>query len=262
MYVFCVYSASRRGHLHAVRLLLEHGCDPNAKDNVGGYTAAQYSAHYKHYDVLRLLVSYGANINYHNKYNKPVIYYANKYNDIKNAIKEGLSDLYIIRCISAQCLIENNNIILYNYDNENITLNIALKIIEYIPRHQLPCHCKTKFITKETKTFNSASLFSQTKHHNNIYNSEFDIDIYSDSDNECYFNNFNSNQSEYRIDNYIYNYNNNNSSKKINKKKRKHKYRKKKRKYKVLYLGCSNKIFIIFSVIIVLISMFLPIFYT
>ena len=92
-------------------MLLEYGSDPNATDHVGAYTAVQYAAHYQHDEVVRLLVSYGADVYYQNRIAcRPAAYYGSKYPAVKSAIEQGLSDLYIHRSIAALFLIDNLDI--------------------------------------------------------------------------------------------------------------------------------------------------------
>lgn len=144
-----LHRASRRNHFAAVRMLLEYGSDPNAKDSVGGYTAVQYAAHYNHPQIVRLLVSYGADVFYQNRIAKPVTHYASKYPRIRQSIQQGLSDLYIHRSIAANYILryafgtKSNCAWDYSYFEEymndiEIGLPIVLKIVEYLPRHQLP----------------------------------------------------------------------------------------------------------------------------
>lgn len=54
--------AAMMGNVDAVRLLLEHGADPN-KVGIGGATALGYATVMSHADVGRLLVERGANVN-------------------------------------------------------------------------------------------------------------------------------------------------------------------------------------------------------
>ena len=44
-----------------VRLLLEHGADPNARDR-DDRTSLHYAAFYRHYEIVKLLLDYGANL--------------------------------------------------------------------------------------------------------------------------------------------------------------------------------------------------------
>eukprot|EP01084_Bolivina_argentea_P304988 526816_1 len=182
-----LHRASRRGHASAVRMLLEYGCDPNATDLVGAYTAIQYAAHYQHSEVVRLLVSYGADVYYQNRIAcRPATYYAHKYISVRRAIQQGTSDLYIHRSIACSFLIDNLDQNYFNNGNNSISLkhSIALLIVEFIPRHQLWTQVKTRYITNSTTNWNSCDLFSekhledskQNKIHSCQYHGEFDID--------------------------------------------------------------------------------------
>lgn len=54
--------AAKRGHMAVVRLLLEHGADPNLPEPVAPYGGALYEAiGGKHWEIVRLLLARGAN---------------------------------------------------------------------------------------------------------------------------------------------------------------------------------------------------------
>jgi len=55
--------AADRGRLAAVRLLLEHGADPNAQEASGGQTALMWAAAEQHPDVVHLLIEHKADVN-------------------------------------------------------------------------------------------------------------------------------------------------------------------------------------------------------
>ena len=167
-------------------MLLEYGSDPNACDHVGAYTAVQYAAHYQHAEVVRLLVSYGADVYYQNRIAcRPATYYAHKYPLVKTAIQQGTSDLYIHRSIAAQFLIENlDQQYLSFFNSQTLKHSISMKIIEFLPRHQLWTQVKTRYITNKTSNWHSRDLFSE-KHlenqkkntiHSCKYHGEFDVD--------------------------------------------------------------------------------------
>jgi ankyrin repeat protein len=54
--------AARSGNVEAVRLLLEHGADPNAKENERGTTALMQAADQGHADVIKILIEHGADV--------------------------------------------------------------------------------------------------------------------------------------------------------------------------------------------------------
>ena len=204
-----LHRASRRGHIAAVRMLLEYGSDPNIPDSVygvGGYTAVQYAAHYNLAPVVRLLVSYGGDIFYSNQYTRPVTSYSQDNREIAQAINNGISDLYIHRSIAASQLnrwsktaktleykvchsgntVNDNNNSNNNNNRIDVNIDIWLLIIEYIPRHQLWTEVKTRFVTNKTKNWHSGQIFStkhlsdacQNKIHSIKYNGEYDDDLY------------------------------------------------------------------------------------
>jgi ankyrin repeat protein len=54
---------SSLGHAEKVDVALKQGGDPNAVDE-GGYSALQAASENNHLDIVKLLVSKGANVNY------------------------------------------------------------------------------------------------------------------------------------------------------------------------------------------------------
>lgn len=205
-----LHRASRRGHAAAVRMLLEYGSDPNACDHVGAYTAVQYAAHYQHAEVVRLLVSYGADVYYQNRIAcRPATYYAHRYPLVKTAIQQGTSDLYIHRSIAAQFLIENlDDEYLSFFNSQTLKHSISMKIIEFLPRHQLWTQVKTRYITNKTSNWHSRDLFSE-KHlenqkkntiHSCKYHGEFDVDKDWDDNHNGYQNSFGNMINDYSED--------------------------------------------------------------
>ena len=59
--------ASYNGHLDVVRLLLTEGADITIADN-NGWTALHYASMFGHLDIVRLLLTEGADINIADKY--------------------------------------------------------------------------------------------------------------------------------------------------------------------------------------------------
>jgi ankyrin repeat protein len=55
--------ASRTGNVDAVKVLLEHGADPDARETFRGQTALMWAAAEAHTEVIRLLASHGADLN-------------------------------------------------------------------------------------------------------------------------------------------------------------------------------------------------------
>jgi len=57
-----LHEAAKRGHLDAVRLLLEHGADPNAREPGDNTTPLHWAAAHGHVDVVRALLDAGADV--------------------------------------------------------------------------------------------------------------------------------------------------------------------------------------------------------
>ena len=57
-----LHEAAKRGHLDAVRLLLEHGADPNAREPGDNTTPLHWAAAHGHVDVVRGLLDAGADV--------------------------------------------------------------------------------------------------------------------------------------------------------------------------------------------------------
>jgi ankyrin repeat protein len=57
-----LHSAARAGHVQAVRLLLEHGADPNARETGDNTTALHWAAAHAQLDTVRALLDAGADV--------------------------------------------------------------------------------------------------------------------------------------------------------------------------------------------------------
>ncbi len=57
-----MHEAAKRGDLDAVRLLLEHGADPNAREPGDNTTPLHWAAAHGHVDVVRALLDAGADV--------------------------------------------------------------------------------------------------------------------------------------------------------------------------------------------------------
>jgi|GEM_PF-2365874 len=76
--VTALITASVRGHLDTVQVLLEHGADVNAQDNTGS-TALILAACYGHADIVRALLDHGADPNVHKEGSTTALMYACSY---------------------------------------------------------------------------------------------------------------------------------------------------------------------------------------
>jgi len=66
---FFLHMAARRGDYQAVQLLLEAAVDVNKLGDMG-QTALHYAKQYKHEDIVRLLLEYGASTEIRNEFGK------------------------------------------------------------------------------------------------------------------------------------------------------------------------------------------------
>ena len=57
-----LHEAAKRGHVDDVRLLLEHGADPNAREPGDNTTPLHWAAAHGHVDVVRVLLDAGADV--------------------------------------------------------------------------------------------------------------------------------------------------------------------------------------------------------
>jgi len=55
-----LHRAAERGHLDVVKLLLEHGADPNVQDDEGETPLHHAAAWRDNVDIVRLLLEHGA----------------------------------------------------------------------------------------------------------------------------------------------------------------------------------------------------------
>jgi len=73
-----LHVAADRGYLRIVKFLLEHGANPNMKNNYGN-TPLHFAATYGHPEVAELLLEHGANPNMKNNYGNTPLYFAAMY---------------------------------------------------------------------------------------------------------------------------------------------------------------------------------------
>jgi ankyrin repeat protein len=57
-----LHAAAKRGHADAVRLLLEHGADPSARDAGDNAYTLHFAAGYGHFETVRALLDAGADV--------------------------------------------------------------------------------------------------------------------------------------------------------------------------------------------------------
>jgi len=70
-----LHTAADRGYLRIVEFLLEHGANPNMKNNYGS-TPLHYAAMYGYPEVVELLLEHGANPNIQNRYGYTPLHFA------------------------------------------------------------------------------------------------------------------------------------------------------------------------------------------
>jgi len=73
-----LHTAADRGYLRIVEFLLEHGANPNMKNNYGS-TPLHYAAMYGYPEVVELLLEHGANPNIQSNYGSTPLHYAAMY---------------------------------------------------------------------------------------------------------------------------------------------------------------------------------------
>src|SRR5262249_48218336 len=76
---------ARAGNLDAVKSLLAHGAEVNAKENREEQTALMWAAAEKHPEVVRALIDHGANVNAHSKSGFTPLMFAAQQGDIDSA---------------------------------------------------------------------------------------------------------------------------------------------------------------------------------
>jgi ankyrin repeat protein len=67
-------AASRAGRADIVTVLLEHGANVDAKENVRGQTALMWAVSQRHPEVVRLLLQHGADVSVHTRSNPQLVY--------------------------------------------------------------------------------------------------------------------------------------------------------------------------------------------
>jgi ankyrin repeat protein len=78
-----VMTCAWTGNAEAIKLLLDHGADPNAKETGRGQTALMWALDQKHLDAARLLIGHGADVIAHSKNGFTPLLFAAKQGDIE-----------------------------------------------------------------------------------------------------------------------------------------------------------------------------------
>ena len=83
-YVFPLVWASKYGFVDCVKILLDSKADPNLCDDITNYSALHACISLKTYniEIAKLLISYGADINFQTKLRAPILHTACYWNDI------------------------------------------------------------------------------------------------------------------------------------------------------------------------------------
>ncbi len=74
--------AAYRGHLDLVNILLDHGADINAKDELGFTALARATSFQNHPEIAKLLIERGAEVNTHDKFGRTPLHGALEYGNI------------------------------------------------------------------------------------------------------------------------------------------------------------------------------------
>lgn len=144
--VTLLHVAAMSGKLHRVKLLLEHGADPNAK-NSRGKTVLHYAVAWDRAEIVEHLISVGADMNTRDKYSLTILHYAalkRAENSVKVLLQRGVD----IEAVDSRgwnalhvAIMAKNIKVVEMLLNRRITVNMR-DVLYWTPLHFAAYYCR------------------------------------------------------------------------------------------------------------------------